>query len=142
MAGQKFWGHGTTITFDSVAIGGIESIEGPEESVDKVETTDTDSAGVEESVPGLTRPGAFTINCRRILGDAGQAALQAAKDAKTVGEVIITYPADATTDSLVGTDTFDAWVTNVSRSTPVVANEPAMISFTLENTGAVTEAVA
>lgn len=142
MAGQKFWGHGTQVVFNSATVGGIESLEGPEESVDKVETTDTDSSGSEESVPGLTRPGPFTINCRRILGDPGQDALLAAKDAKTVAECVITYPDSATDDSTVGTDTFDAWVTNVSRSTPAVAGEPAMISFTLENSGAVTEAVA
>lgn len=142
MAGQKFWGHGTQVTFNSVSIGGIESVEGPEESTDKVETTDTDSQGSEESVPGLTRPGAFTLNCRRILGDAGQTALRTASQNKTVGEVVITYPPGATDDSTVGTDTFDAWVTNISRSTPAVANEPAMINFTLENTGGITEAVA
>lgn len=142
MAGIKFWGHGTTVTFNSVTVGGIESLEGPEESTDKVETTDTDSSGSEESVPGLTRPGPFTLNCRRILGDAGQAALMAASAAKTVAEVVITYPSSATDDSSIGTDTFDAWVTNISRSTPAVAGEPATISFTLENSGGITEAVA
>lgn len=141
MAGQKFWGHGTTVTFNSVLIGGLESVEGPEESTDKVETTDSDAGGVETSVPGLTRPGSFILNCRRILGDAGQAALMAASVAKTVAEVVITYPASATDDSTVGTDTFDAWVTNITRSTPAVAGEPAMINFTLENSGAITEAV-
>lgn len=142
MAGQKFWGHGTKVSFNSVDIGGIESLEGPEESTDKVETTDTDSSGSEESVPGLTRPGPFTINCRRILGDAGQEELMDASAAKTVAECVITYPDSATDDSTVGTDTFDAWVTNISRSTPAVAGEPAMIAFTLENSGGITEAVA
>lgn len=141
MAGIKFWGHGVTVVFNSATVGGIESLEGPEESVDKVETTDSDADGSETSVPGLTRPGPFTINCRRILGDAGQDALQAALAAKTVAECVITYPASATDDSTVGTDTFDAWVTNISRSTPAVAGEPAGISFTLENSGGITEAV-
>jgi hypothetical protein len=142
VAGIKFWGHGTTVSFNSVAVGGIESLEGPEESTDKVETTDTASAGSEESVPGLTRPGPFTINCRRIVGDSGQGELMDASQNKTVAEVVITYPPSATNDSTVATDTFDAWVTNISRSTPAVAGEPATISFTLENTGSITEAVA
>jgi hypothetical protein len=131
-----------TLSFNSVEVGGIVDVQGPEESTDKVETTDSSSGGSEESVPGLTRPGPLTIECRRIPGDAGQTELRNASANKTVAEVVITYPDSATDDSTVATDTVDAWVTNISRSSPAVAGEAAMITFTLENSGANTEAVA
>lgn len=142
MAGQKFWAHGMTISFASVQIGGVVDVQGPGGATDKVETTDSDAGGVETSVPGLTRPAQMTITCRRILGDAGQSALRTASTNKTVAEVVITYPDSATDDSTVGTDTFDAWVTDWNLSNPAVEGDPAGIEFTLETSGAVTEAVA
>lgn len=142
MAGQRFWAHGTTVTFASDDIGGIESIELPDETTEEVDITDNDSGGDEELLPGLRRHGSLTLNCRRIPGDTGQDALRTARSNGTTGEVVITFPSSATDGSDVATLTFDAFVTSISGSAPQVANDPASVDYTLKVTGGVTEALA
>ncbi len=140
MAGERFWAHGTTVTFDSFPVKGMVSIQGPEETNDQVEITDSDSGGDEELIPGLRRGGTVTLECRMIPGDSGQVALKESRQTQSVAEVVITLPASATDDSDVATITFDAFVTGVNRNLPLVDNTAAGISFTLKVTGAVTEA--
>lgn len=142
MPGIPFWPHGTTVTWDGTDIEGIESIELAGSTVEEVETTDNDSGGKEETVPGKEVGGSLTLNCRTYIGETGQAALRSAKASGDVKEVVITLPNTATDDSTVGTFTFDAWVRNVEDSFPQVAAEPAMTTFELKVTAGVTVAVA
>lgn len=141
MAGLRFWAHGTTVDFDSVAVGGMVAISGPDETTEEIEITDSDSGGDEELIPGLRRGGTVTLECRYIPGDAGQVALREARalGAGQVSEVVITLPDSATSDSDVATITFDAFVTSISRTLPLVAGEPAGVSFGLKVTGGVTD---
>lgn len=142
MAGIPFWPHGTTVTWDGTDIEGIESIELSGSTVEEVETTDNDSGGKEETVPGKEVGGSLTLNCRMYIGEAGQSALRSAKDSGDVKEVVITLPSTATDDSTVGTFTFDAWVRNIEESLPQVAAEAAMVTFEFKVTGGVGVAVA
>jgi hypothetical protein len=142
MAGQKFFAHGMTITVDSVAVEGLESIELDDGEVDEVETTDSNSQRVREYVAGLGDSGELTMQLRYIPGATGQANLRTLKAAGTTVEAVITLPDSATDDSLVGTLTFDCWVRRFARSLPAVENTAAMATCVLRLTGSVAEAVA
>lgn len=142
MPGRKFWAHGTTVTFDSVPIEGLDAIGLPDEETGEVDLTDTDSDGAEELVPGLRRNGTLTLEGKKIPGATGQASLRAAREAGLVGEVVITLPPGATDDSTIATITFDAFVTGIGGGLPLVDEEPATVSFALKVTGDITEAVA
>lgn len=142
MAGIRFWSHGTTVTFNSVDIEGIESIEVSGQTTEEVEVTDNDSGGDEELLAGLRRGGLMTLNCRQLPGSTGQDSLRTARGAGTVAEVVITLPASATDDATTATMTFDAFVTEITNTYPQVSNEPAMVNYTFKVTGGVTEAVA
>jgi hypothetical protein len=142
MAGQKFWAHGTTVTFDSVQLEGIVSIELPDETTGEVTTTDGDSGGAAEFLPGIRDQGSVTIEMRRVPGATGQASLRTARENETVAEMVITAPAKATTDSLVYTIVFDCYVSALGGALALVDEEAAAFSSTFRVTGDVTETVA
>lgn len=112
MAGQIFLPHGTTVTFSSSDIGGVQNVTPPTLTRGEAEYTNNDSSGVRQFLPGLIDAGTVVVVCRRIPGDAGQEA--ARTNLVTVPgaseELVITLPAGATTDSAVITITMDAFV--------------------------------
>lgn len=146
MAGQKFLPHGASVTFSSADVGGISDISTPTRTRGVAETTDNDSGGDREFVPGLRDGGDFSITVRWIPDDAGQAALISNAEASFASavpeECVITLPDQATTDSTVTTITFDAFVTSIDGSLPQTDDSPAERTFNLKVTSAVTEATA
>lgn len=114
MTGQKFMPHGTQLTVNSVTVGGLTSLSLPKRSRGEAETTDTDSAWVREWVAGLVDNGELGAQWRVIPGDAGQDEVRDNMGvADAVVEVVVTFPAQATTDSEVVTVTFDAFAKNL-----------------------------
>lgn len=142
MAG--FWAHGTTVTVDSVAIGGLTGISLPEEARGVVETTDHDSSGDREFVAGLRDGGTITLEGRLLPEDTGQTSLrtQYATNDGSVAEIVITLPDRATATSVIATYTFDGFVTALGGSLPGDSDEPGSFSATLKVSGSVTAAVA
>lgn len=146
MAGQKFWAHGATITFDSNDVGGVMNISGPSETAEEVDITDNDSSGVREFVKGMRDSGTLNLECHYIAGDVGQAALrtnyETASSQDNTKEVVITAPSGASDSSEVLTLTFDAYVQDITNEFPQTGNESAKRTFVLRVSGGVTEAFA
>lgn len=144
MAGQKSLPHGTTVTFASASIGGLEDVSLPDRSKGSVETTDHDSGFDRTYLPGLRDNGQVTVTCQRVDGDAGQQALEDNFEAdRTTEEMVITLPAEATDDSTVATFTFDGFVLSIDGDNlPAGQDEPAMFTAVVKVTGAVTHATA
>ena len=138
--GQAFWAHGTTVSFDSVAIGGLTSITLPEPTRGQVDVTDTNSGGVRDFVAGMLDSGELTLEGLRIFGDAGQTALRDnAQDPDALREVVISLPARASGSSDVITITFDAFVLTPPGGTlPLVDETAATFTATLKVSGAIT----
>ena len=147
MAGQKFVPHGVTLSFSSADVGGLANVSFPERTRGEAEVTDNDSGGNREFLPALRDGGQVTIECYKIPGDAGQAAMLAnyESDLGVLGaeEAVITLPSQANDDSLVTTLTFDAFVADAgSGDMDQTADEAQIVTFVLRVTGAVTEATA
>jgi predicted secreted protein len=116
---DKFWAHGTTVTFGSVAIGGLIAVGLPAQSKEEVELTDHGSAGWREFVPGLRDGGNVTLGMRLKPSDVGQAALRANFTADGVTEeVVITLPGDPENSEFQLTFTFDAYVQDIGGEAP------------------------
>jgi len=140
----KYLPHGAQFTFGSVPIGGLISIGFPDASKDEAETTDTDSGGQREFIPGLRDFGTVELQCRHDPVDAGQSALEANfLAAADVQECVITLPPEASADASPSTNvtyTFDAFVlAGPTGDLPLAESEAAQVSFTLRVTGAVTK---
>lgn len=142
MAGQKYSAHGLTITVDSVTITGLVNVTIGGGGTGEAETTDSDSGGVREFVRGLSDSGQLSLEMRHIPGDSGQANLRTLKSAGTTVEVEITLPTSATTDSAVGTLTFDGFVQNFDYDLPTAEDQAAMVTANIRISGDITEAVA
>lgn len=139
----KFLPHGSTVSFNGVLIGGLISVALPDSAKEEAETTDTDSGGDREFIPGLRDHGSLDVVCRYDPEDAGQIELENNFDASPSPsqEVIITLPASATVGATTVTFTFDAFV-NASRQgdLDLVGSEAAQVTFGLRATGTVTKA--
>lgn len=116
---QKFWAHGTVVTFDSVPIGGLTEVGLPEESKEEVEVTSHDSEGWREFTPGLRDGGTVALTMRIRPSDAGQMALRAnfRADGETA-ETVITLPPDPENSGFQLTATFMAFVMDLGGGLP------------------------
>lgn len=117
MAAGAFFGHGSTVEFNSLDVAGPLEIVVPGAEKEDVETTSHDSGGTRTYVAGLRDPATFSITFRVVPDDAGQAELidnwQA--DGNTVEEMVITAVNGADPVKIY---TFDAYVRNVSATIP------------------------
>lgn len=139
----KFFAHGTTVEFNSVEIGGIQTISLPSQTKGEVETTAHDSNNVREFIAGLRDSGTVTLEMRQDPDDAGQDELRSNYDASgnTLVTVVITLPSSATASG-TATYTFDAYVQELGGDLPGDTEEAASLTATLRVSGAVTKAVA
>lgn len=140
----KFLAKGSTITFNSIAIGKVRNFGRPDAQKEEIDVTDHDSTGVyREFVAGLADPGTVTVECNYDPDDAGQQALVAnfALVGNNVQEVVITLPAAATASG-VATITFDAYVASIVAQLPGTDAAPATRTFTLRVSGNTVEAIA
>jgi hypothetical protein len=136
----KFWAHGTTVSFDSVAIGGLTSIGLPEPTRGQVDVTDTNSGAVREFVAGMQDAGELTLEGILDFTDAGQAELRTnIGDPDALREVVITLPSRASGSSDVITIQFDAFVLTAPGGTlPLVDETAPTFTATLKVSGAIT----
>lgn len=143
MAGLVFVPNGTTVDVDSVDVAAIVTLTLPDQSKGEAESTNNDSNFTRSFVPALRDNGSLQLGFRRLVEDAGQEALLANYDAndETVA-IVITFPSQATDDSLVHTISFNAFVTARSTDLPQDADEVAMQTVSLKVSGAITEATA
>ncbi|MCP4597795.1 phage tail tube protein [Neptuniibacter sp.] len=104
--------QGTTITFNNgttaVDVGGAVNYSFGDGQATDIDAT-TLASTAKEYRPGLQDFGDCTIELKRDPNDAGQAAMEAAKAAKAIREVVITLP-----DGDVAT--FNAYVKSISTS--------------------------
>jgi len=139
---SKYLPHGTQFTFNSIAIGGLMTVGFPTATKEEAETTDTDSGGQREFIPGLRDFGTVQLTCRHDPDDTGQAALDANFLAtKDVQECVITLPdeASAASGSQI-TYTFDGFVIEgPTGDLPLADSESAQVQYTIRVTGAVTK---
>ena len=139
---SKYLPHGAQFTFGSIAIGGLITIGFPDATKEEAESTDTDSGGQREFIPGLRDFGSIELTVRHDPEDAGQDALLdnflAVKD---IEECVITLPPGATAGSVTVTYTFDGWVmAGPTGDLNLAESETAQVSFTVRCTGAVVKA--
>jgi hypothetical protein len=143
MASIPYLPHGTTVTVDSVDIGGLVNITTPESSVGVVVTTTNDSSRIRSYIAGLVNNGSLSLVCRDLSDDAGQTALRANVGATAALAMVVTLPATSTSDSTVTTVSFDAFVTaSGAKTLPQDQDEAAGVSFTLKVAQTITEATA
>lgn len=121
---------GATITINSTPIEEARDITGPELSIDEVDVTSHDSPDYgEEVLPTLKRFGNVSFDMNAVPGAAGQQALAAAWDARTVDAYVLTLTN--------GTSyTFNAFVSNFGSAAAVT--DINMISVSLRITEAPT----
>jgi len=142
---SKYLPHGAQFTFDSIAVGGLVSIGFPDATKEEAETTDTDSGGQREFIPGLRDFGTVELTCRHDPEDAGQSALEANFLASAdVKECVITLPIEASAGSggipstSQYTYTFDGFVlAGPTGDLGLADSEAAQVTFTIRVTGAV-----
>lgn len=97
--------QGTTFTFNSVAVGGVQSIKGIGSGKATEIPTTTLSSTAKEFRQGLQDFGNLTIELVRSLDDAGQAALLTAQAAQASQTCVIALPSGT-----LKTATFTAFV--------------------------------
>ena len=121
-------GFGTTITWDSNAVGECK-ISGPEPSADELDaTTNSSTSGWKEYIAGLKDGGEVTLEGNYVPADVGQAALRAGIGGSAATTVI-------TLANSLGTVTFSSWVKSFKVDPPY--DGIAAFSCTLRVTGAV-----
>lgn len=114
--------HGATLSIGGTVVGLVKNITLPERTRDELETTDHQSSGDDEYIPGLRRGGSVSIEgnlAMGVTGDEGQDALETnfgADGAAAIEEVVLTFP-DAGTATAT-TFTFDGFVTALGGSLP------------------------
>jgi len=110
----KYIPHGSTFSIGGDFVGGLTGITIPDRKRGEAETTDTDSGGNREYLPGLREHGTVQLTFRHDPDDVGQLALEANYDAAASAAVetcIITLP-DASHSGTGGrTYTFQGFVT-------------------------------
>lgn len=135
----KYLPHGTTVTFDGSAIGGLLSVSIPDRSRGEAEVTDSASAWQREYFPGLREGGSVQLSFRHVKEDVGQLKLESnfvLDGSVAVKQLVITLPTQAGT---VRTYTMNAFVTappqgDLALTDDAVAEQTA----TLKVAGAVT----
>lgn len=133
MAGP-FLAHGATLMWNSVLVGFLTSIDGPEEEVEEVEVTNHDSLGRREFVFGLIDSGSISIEGRFAPENAGQVALRTGLAARTIATTVLTLVSDP-----VVTYTFDSFVQTLSIANPF--DDASGFTSALRITGNVVQAV-
>jgi predicted secreted protein len=130
-----FSAHGSSVTFDSVPVGGLTTISLPDQTKDEIEVTSHDSQGWREFVAGLRDGGRVTLAARLVPENAGQQALDANFDENgdVAREVVITTAPDR--DSNVRIYTFQAYVSNTGGELPF--DDAAEVNWELRITGLV-----
>lgn len=132
MAGP-FLAHGATLMWNSILVGFLTAIDGPEEEVEEVEVTNHDSNGRREFVFGLVDSGSISIEGRLAPENTGQAALRSGLQNRTIAQTVLTVQSDP-----VVTYTFDSFVQTLSISNPF--DDASSFTATLRITGDVVEA--
>lgn len=134
--------HGTTFSIGGTAVGELTGISLPDRSRDELETTNHDSGGDREFVPGLRDGGSVTLEGRfamGVAGDTGQTAIETNYEAEgddAVEEMIITLPDNG--GATATTFTFDGFVTAINGDLPM--DDVGTFSVTVKVTGAVVKA--
>lgn len=139
----KYLPHGTTLSINSVLVGGLIAVGIPDRSRGEAETTDTNSAFDRTYIPGLREGGTVELTVRHDPGDAGQQQIETnyQEDDPTTAVVqcVITLPNIATSASGGQTYTFDAFVTQpLTGELPLEADEAAEQTAILKVAGGVT----
>ena len=125
-----FWAHGSTLTVDSIPVGGITSLGLPEQSKEEVEITAHDSEGWREFVAGLRDGGRVALTMRVRATDPGQQHLFANFLSDNVNmECVIGVPEDPEVSDSAFTLTFDAFVLDTGGSLPF--DDAGEITYTL-----------
>ena len=119
--------QGTTLTIDTTDIGGLVSYSGFDGESTEIDTT-TLSSVAKEYIIGLEDFGNFGLELLSDQADAGQAALQAAKAARTSHDFVLTLSDNTTA-------TFSAYVKSFTASGGV--DDVDKSSSSLRITGAV-----
>ena len=136
---SKFFAHGTTVSIGGTDIANLVSIDMPERSKGDVETTDGDSAGDREYLPGLREGDNLTLECRRDDEDAGQVALRTNYEADdTTVAIIITLPAAATAGATTAAYSFTGYVNNLGGSLPQADDTAPSLTASIKVASAVT----
>ena len=123
-------GLGTTISIGGVGIGNLTDINGTDTSVETMEVSTLDSS-TKDYITGLDDSGEVSISGFYEPGNAGQAALFAAKEGHTEDTYIITFPA-----SMGAAFTFTGLLTKVT--TGAGMSDPVSFEATILLTSAVT----
>lgn len=121
---------GTTISFNSKAIGGLTSIGEVSPGADEIDVTTLDSAdGYKEFLQGLKDGGEVTLAGHHVNADVGQVEIRTGFGSGDVDAVVITFPDNTTA-------TFSAWVKGYKIGAAEV-NGAVGFGATLRITGAV-----
>jgi hypothetical protein len=133
--------HGTQMSIDSTPIGGLRQISFPTEEKALVETTDHDSGGDREYVPGLRDGGTVDLEYLTESTDDGQQALWANYGSATnaVASFVITVPGNPDVTSDEFTLSFQGFVTSRGGSLPF--DEVASQTTSIKITGPVTHSL-
>jgi predicted secreted protein len=130
---MAIFAHGTTVTFDTSAVGGLTGISLPALSRDSLDTTTHGSAGVRSFLPGLFDGGTVELEGNYLPADGGQVKLEGNIKNEAAKSCVISVPTTPAT-----TYTFNCFVTAFSADSP--HDGLATFSCTLKVTGAVTKA--
>jgi len=133
----KYLPHGTTVSFNAIAIGGLVSVTIPERGRGDAETTDSGASFNRTFLPGLRDGGSINLTFRHDPADAGQLALESNFNTDGSGAlktVVVTLPAPGTR-----TYTFTGFVTKPPvGDLALVDDNVAMQSATIRVSGVVT----
>lgn len=100
MTSQAFAAQGTILSINSTAIAELKTIRGPAESANLIDVTSHDSPGAyREVISGFLSGGEVSIEGNFLPGDAGQGALHAALQDRSLESFTITLPAASGTVS-------------------------------------------
>ncbi len=122
--------QGTTVTFNSVSIGGVKSITGIGSGKAKAIDVTTLASTAMEYKQGLRDFGTLAIDVVRDQDDAGQAAVYTAQASQLTETVVVVFPS-----STLKTATFSCWVESFTADAK--ADDIVLGVITLRITGAV-----
>lgn len=136
----KFLPHGTTVSINGIAIGGLISVSIPARTRGAAETTDSGSAFDRRFIAGLRESGSVDLSFRFDPTDTGQQQLETnygLDGSGAVKQVVITLP--LTAKSPARTYTFDGFVTTPpSGDLDLVGDEVAIQSASIKVAGPIT----
>ncbi|MGH9255468.1 MAG: hypothetical protein ACRD3C_12985 [Vicinamibacterales bacterium] len=135
----KYLPHGSTVTFDGSAIGGLITVSIPDRTRGEAEVTDSASTWQREYYPGLREGGSVSLTFRQVKDDVGQLKLESnylIDGSGAVKSCTITLP--TTAGSPTRTYTFNAFVSMApSGDLNLVDDAVAEMTATLKVAGAV-----